>query len=313
MLVRIMPLLGSRLLPQIRIANPWRQNGTWAEGPAGTWVNTPGMGAELLTDGGLEAWTSATNLTHWTEGVAGASTVNQETSLMRSGSAAARLNIDGSNSQASVGQAAFSVSGAWYVGSAWARGAAGTPAARLQFSNFTTSVNDRTLSTTYQQMLATGRASAANVTITLNRFSAANLAIIYDDCSLRQLTANTLHILRPGASARCNLTVTAGTQAGIMFGANDPLAPTKFAILFHNGTNLICDEYNAGVWTNKLNTAVAYSAAALIEPVPVGSNQWQCWYNGSNRGTVTLNDATGGNAGGFSTYSGNTLANLVTT
>ena len=38
----------------------------------GRLVITPTIsGDELLTDGGLEAWTSATNLTNWTEGKAG--------------------------------------------------------------------------------------------------------------------------------------------------------------------------------------------------------------------------------------------------
>jgi hypothetical protein len=59
---------------------------------------------EVLTDGGLENWTTATNATIWTETTAGGSTVNQETVNMRTGAACARLDIDASNSAATIYQ-----------------------------------------------------------------------------------------------------------------------------------------------------------------------------------------------------------------
>ena len=47
----------------------------------------------LLIDGGVEIWTSPTDLTNWTESVVGSSTVNRDGSIKRSGLYAARLDV----------------------------------------------------------------------------------------------------------------------------------------------------------------------------------------------------------------------------
>ncbi|HTK03410.1 MAG TPA: hypothetical protein VL401_01415, partial [Alphaproteobacteria bacterium] len=68
-------------------------------------VITPTLGSELLTDGGLENWTSATNLTSWTEQIAGTSTVNQESSTIHGGTYSVREDIDASNNFGQIFQA----------------------------------------------------------------------------------------------------------------------------------------------------------------------------------------------------------------
>ena len=60
--------------------------------------------AEEFTDGGLEAWTSGTNLTNWTEDVGGTSTVNQDSADKRSGSYCARSEIDTLGNYAAIYQ-----------------------------------------------------------------------------------------------------------------------------------------------------------------------------------------------------------------
>jgi len=58
----------------------------------------------LLTDGGLNLWTTATNLTHWTESISGSSTVNRESSIKNEGDYSVRLYVDAGNSNVYIYQ-----------------------------------------------------------------------------------------------------------------------------------------------------------------------------------------------------------------
>jgi len=57
---------------------------------------------EKLTDGGLNIWTTATNLTHWVEYISGTSTVNREATEKVEGDYSARLDVDANNSNVQV-------------------------------------------------------------------------------------------------------------------------------------------------------------------------------------------------------------------
>lgn len=59
---------------------------------------------QQLTDGGLETWASATNLTNWTETIAGSSTVNRESTSVFQGDYACRIDIDSSNNNGYISQ-----------------------------------------------------------------------------------------------------------------------------------------------------------------------------------------------------------------
>ncbi len=71
-------------------------------------------GVEHLTDGGMESWASATNLTSWTESVSGTSTVNREATNPYRGEYCTRLDVDASNSTVYVVQSVTLVAGALY-------------------------------------------------------------------------------------------------------------------------------------------------------------------------------------------------------
>jgi hypothetical protein len=58
---------------------------------------------DLLTDGNLDIWTSATNLTHWAETIGGTSTVNRDTDKYI-GTYAARLYVDPSSTLVAIQQ-----------------------------------------------------------------------------------------------------------------------------------------------------------------------------------------------------------------
>jgi len=62
-----------------------------------------------INNGGFEDWTTSTNAGTWSESVAGTSTVNREDTAPYNGTNAARLDVDASNSNASVQQSVLTV------------------------------------------------------------------------------------------------------------------------------------------------------------------------------------------------------------
>lgn len=62
------------------------------------------MSIEKLTDGGMEIWATATNLTYWTEYKEGTSTINREATEKVEGDYSCRFDVDASNSQVQIYQ-----------------------------------------------------------------------------------------------------------------------------------------------------------------------------------------------------------------
>lgn len=58
----------------------------------------------LLIDGGLNIWTTATDLTYWTENLAGTSTVNREAAEKIEGDFSCRFDVDAINSEVAINQ-----------------------------------------------------------------------------------------------------------------------------------------------------------------------------------------------------------------
>lgn len=74
-----------------------------------TWDGIPTFKAkpsysDALTDGGLNIWTTATNLTYWTEYKEGTSTINREATEKVEGDYSCRFDVDASNSQVQIYQ-----------------------------------------------------------------------------------------------------------------------------------------------------------------------------------------------------------------
>lgn len=75
----------------------------------------------VVWDGGFETWTTPTDLTYWSEFLAGTSTVNQETVIVHTpGGSAVRFDIDASTSGANITQTSLNT-GKTYTVTYWAR------------------------------------------------------------------------------------------------------------------------------------------------------------------------------------------------
>lgn len=81
--------------------------------------NSIHFGEVKTTDGRLETWASATNLTNWSELIAGTSTVNREATTVKYGSYSARFDVDASESNAGIYQTVTLVAGAAHRVSFW--------------------------------------------------------------------------------------------------------------------------------------------------------------------------------------------------
>jgi len=80
-----------------------------------------GLGGELLTDGGLESWVDANNLTSWTESEAGTSTVNREGTEQHGGTYACRLDVDAGGSSVGIYQSRAFTDGKLHKVTLWAK------------------------------------------------------------------------------------------------------------------------------------------------------------------------------------------------
>lgn len=60
------------------------------------------VATELLVDGGFETWASSTNLTVWSEGLTGGSTINRESTIINGGAFSIRMAIDSSGNPAEI-------------------------------------------------------------------------------------------------------------------------------------------------------------------------------------------------------------------
>lgn len=286
---------------------------TWAVDANGQAYNTPTLGSELVTDGGLENWDSATDLTDWIEGTGGSSTVQQSTDK-NDGTYAAELTIDSSNTQASIVQSVPTEANNYYEVSAFVKQTVGAPTVRITFvNNF-----NFPITSTFSQYRYTARVTSTSTAVALTRHSSASTTFIFDTVSVKKITTSTLFAYVQGGAVPVGgptariITLANGTQAGVIGWLDDPSNPQNFIIAICDGNgNVNLTKLVAGTYTNLISSAVSFVANAAIEIRRPTGNTFQLWYNGSQVGSnQTISDsAIADNAspyfGPFSTHDGN--------
>lgn len=307
---------GRRAIGAVDI-NPWLHNGTWGYS-AGVLTNNPPLAGELLTDGGVETWNTATDLASWTEIVTGGSTLNREAAIFHGGSFSARADIDGAGANAGVQQSVTAALGLWLYLDWWMRSTGGTANAVVN----TLAGAGRAPGSTWTNYIDVIRVNSANPPIKFQRAGGASLSFYFDDISVKALTLNQLIALGTTATSlpivSANATIgMAGTQAGVVACVDSLSNPQNGVWGYHDRANAVMVKLVGGVWTQLISTAATYAAGALIEIRRTATTTFQLWYNGVQRGTdQTVADAgitSNTNYGGFLTYSGNSLANLNVT
>lgn len=262
---------------------------------------TPTLGAELLTDGALENWASATNLTSWGESVTGTSTITQEAAIVHGGSSAARFTIDASNSAANIQPSSLALTAqGWHRFVVWARAVSGAPA--ISFgpkSPPTPGMSLRTLDTTFREYTATRRQGTDTGCI-FQRSTATSLEFVLDDLSIKRITlatclATAKRMNNPNKIVKAALTMGDTNRVymgGVAARIDNPLAPQNGLYAYHDGAQVFLDKQVAGVWTNLLAVTAAYAAGAYVE-IRCNGTSVELYYGGTQRGaTQTVSDAT---------------------
>lgn len=303
---------------------------TWSF-PAGTAsisgnaaVISPTAGGELLTDGGLENWASATDLTSWTETIGGTSTVNREDTVKRTGTYACRLDVDATTNIAKIEQPYTGATvGAWYRLTAWMKSNIANKEAAFTLAQG--ALASVPLTTTYAQYALTARATADPLPLNIRRGAlSASSSIYIDDVSVVPLTLASLFSSLTDAKTadvkvrtKCKVLVT-GTQMGAMARLDSTTNPANFIIAYFDGAgNIECDECVNGTY-NALIAAVAkaFTAEDLIE-IDVVGNAVRVYHvvNATGAatliGTATATANVNTNHGKFSTYVGNSFSSVL--
>lgn len=273
----------------------WSDNGDWSAsgGLAGT---TPTAGSDLVTDGGLENWDTATDLTSWTEQVGGSSTVNQETSVVHAGSNAARFTIDGSNSLAKINQSITNSNGDWLLVTLWAKTDVSGRSIAVDENNGSNVGQTLKLSTTYEPYASLIRATKANTDIGVKRSVGTSANLYIDDISAQVIDLDTMiagaDLSENDVLADVNITADAGTLAGLLICADSisTLANGILVLLDPSGLVHVC-KLVAGTLTLVTSETVTYSAGATLRAIKSGSAM-RVFYNDAAVGSeLTISDA----------------------
>jgi hypothetical protein len=278
---------------------------------------TPGLGAELLTDGGLENWINPTNLTSWAETLAGTCTVNREGTEIHGGTYAARLDVDASNNTCQADQVIANSIGDWIQLNYWMRSSASGKTGKV-WVGAAGAVDNRNPGTSYVNYVDVIRAVAANASVSLARRLAASASIYFDDVSAKKITLADMFATRNMGNANVDisvpLTVAAGTRSGIVLCLDSVVTPANFIVANHDGTSAMLTNCVGGTYTSLISSAAAYADGRILRVVKSGNNV-DLYYNGVQIGTTqAVADAGITNNtrhGMFSTYSGNTLASFT--
>ncbi|MDO8468607.1 MAG: LamG-like jellyroll fold domain-containing protein, partial [Candidatus Peribacter sp.] len=258
-----------------------------------------------LNNGGFEDWTTSTNAGTWVESVAGTSTVNREDTAPYHGTNAARLDVDASNSSASV-YLTPSTANKLYSYTIYARALSGTPTFKVTDNSVVT--NSHTLTTSYAAYSSSIRPT--NTRFEIARNSAASNSIYIDSVTLTAAEIlGTTGIPRGqapavdyagqfnGTSQYLNATTVAlspGTgdfAVGMSFYLDKLPATGTFFVLLNSGENNSANDYYyvyinpSGTIQVRLNDTITLFNAASALSLSPGN-----WY------TLVINYDRDGNA-----------------
>lgn len=280
----------------------------------------PELGAELLTNGNMEAGDPPSNwdaVTATIDGVADERT---------GGAGAQSLSIARNEANyPEVRQVIATVLGTWYSLSVWFRkvdAATGQIGLADASTNADWAVSGWSSSGAWTQLRAIGRALDTDGKVRL-RGSAVGLAdgvsVRFDDASVLPLSLPSLlsgPALCPNRSDVRLLaawTRVTGAQFGVAL-VDDPENPTAGIVAYHDGANAHLDKFTAPTaWTSLVSAAAAYGDGRAVELRRKGTD-CEVWYHGAQVGaTQTVSDAvvlSARYAVLFSTSAGNTCSSM---
>jgi peptidoglycan/xylan/chitin deacetylase (PgdA/CDA1 family) len=257
---------------------------------------TPVYGAEILGNGDLESWVSATDAAVFGEEKTGTSTVNREDTIKHGGNYACRLDIDASNSGADIKQI-VGTAGDWLLVNGWVRSSLAGKTAEVSYTSNEFRRNFDP-GAAWQEFLV-GAEIQSTGTIYFNRGASASASIYYDDLSVKRVTATSMlanwrSTPTGDVQIRARLTVPPGLCGGFLACVADRDNP------FQNGLRVTINrcanvtgrdaiqlvQYVNGVRTQSFMTAFTYIAGAELELRKAG-DECRVLYAGAQIGIAT--------------------------
>ena len=282
------------------LSSNWNYGGTWTIS-GGKFVNTPGLGAEILSDPGLEATYTAglcTSLGNWYNG--GDPHYAQGNSV-HGGTKAQNLSATGTNGAVYI--TPVSTIGVWYQFSVWAKRISGT-SNNVRMDAADGGVSPVMNAASYTQYFTTYRGAFTNNEIRPARsFSGAGDSVAIDDISFKTITvANmfaTVNTDTQNVSVEVAVTAANGVTAGVVLNLDNPINPQNFVVGYirpdatFNDVELVLEKCVAGTWTNKIAiSGMGITASGQILKVTKTCTTYALYWNGSQVGTnQTISDA----------------------
>lgn len=288
----------------------------WTGGAISTNKNviTPSLGSELVTNGDMETGNPPSNWLY-----TGYNVTTAPDADAYAGSNAMKVTLTSGYGYSA--QAITVNSNTFYQASAYGKAIIGSYSLRLMdpnngyalLGNAPTPFRSQT--DVYTQEISTGRPYGNSLTWRLGSSANSGDNFLADNVSLKPLTLSSLFSSVSTSDADviadADVTLTAGTQAGLVLNLDSTSSPANFIIVYHDGSYVKVDEAVAGVYTNKQSTAVTYSAGATLRAIREGT-KLRVYYNNVLVGAeLTMTANTNTKHGLFSTYSGNSFDNFV--
>jgi peptidoglycan/xylan/chitin deacetylase (PgdA/CDA1 family) len=252
---------------------------------AGKAINNPTLGAEKLSDPGIEAWSDVNTPTGWAKYESGASTVTREDVDVHGGNYAAKLNIDASNSTAYIVKSGVITAGAWQKVSFWAK--ADAPCS-IKIVNGVANVVTFNLTTEYQQFSTTLIGEATYLAIQNN--SAANRIILIDDGSVKNIDINTVTaLIKKETDYRVSSRVAMSDKSciGVSCSCNAADNPTYGLFAYIDSSYIFLSKLVNGTWTNLIKSSINYKDDYQISVVKK-NDKVTLFYGGIQEGTTQI-------------------------
>ena len=281
---------------------------TWNVVAGGTVTNAPTTtGSDLIVNGNMETGNPPSSWTAVTSNLS--SVADQRTG----GTGTQSMEIAGT--AGNIGKATEVVTtsvGTWYQIISYEKN--GTSSASLNSTSG--DFASKNISATWTIAPAIGRSTIASQTIQLYLNTPGVYTGRFDDVSMKALTLpsllRSLNVYKSTVTANVNITLTKGSQAGLVLNLDSASYPNNFILAYHDGTNVRLVKAVAGVYTSLINTAATYVAGATLT-ISRSGNVYTVTYNGSQVGTATISDYEIVNntlVGLFDSY-GNTFDNFT--
>jgi hypothetical protein len=272
----------------------------------------PSLGSELLTNGDMEIGDPPTG---WTPNSSSLSASVDS----HSGSQSIQVLADSGQNGRAIQNIPVVSNNAWYMATVWAKRTAGVNSIYLNIpSNVFPGDKIRSEDpAVWSQIFKSFRTTGTSIGF-YNQAYYDNTAL-YDDASVKPLVLSSLFSTTTEATVNkvvsTDVTLTPGTQAGVVLNLDSEENPQNFVIAYHDGTNLIVEKCVNGTYTTLMSGAKTMVDGAVIR-VAKNGNKYLASYNGDPTGEVTVTDASivdNTLYGLFSTYSGNTFSNFKIT